>query len=234
MIHFTKEGGRKKVGLNLYRARGGFVVAWVWYYPATHELKGGRFRLRMHMKPRILWSVDSCNVIANYLTIHDLQLVNREVLVDLVAGNEGIMTKEEIIEMARQAGFVDYELDDGTTNAFDKRYKAFAKLIAEKAIKEALAQPEQEPVADAYALADKVRQVLDRQSCPDAFMRAAWEAVVNNYTTPPQRKPLSDEFVYWWFEYGSGLFPLEGEDQEEHAYRVATAAWQAAHGIKGD
>ena len=49
------------------------------------------------------------------------------------------------IEMARQAGFVDYELDDGTTNAFDKRYEAFAKLVAEKAIKEALAQPEQYP-----------------------------------------------------------------------------------------
>ena len=103
MIHFTKEGGRKKVGLNLYRTRGGFVVAWVWYYPATHELKGGRFRLRMHMKPRILWSVDSCNIIANYLTIHDLQLVNREVLVDLVAsGNEGSMTKEEIIRKAQE------------------------------------------------------------------------------------------------------------------------------------
>ena len=40
------------------------------------------------------------------------------------------MTKEEIIEMARHAGFVDYELDDGTTNAFDKRYEAFAKLVA--------------------------------------------------------------------------------------------------------
>jgi hypothetical protein len=84
MINFTKEGGRKKVGLNLYRANGGFVVAWVWYYTETHELRGWRFRLRMHMKPRILWSVDSCNVIANYLTIHDLQAVNREVLVDLV------------------------------------------------------------------------------------------------------------------------------------------------------
>jgi Skp family chaperone for outer membrane proteins len=43
-----------------------------------------------------------------------------------------IMTKDEIIEMARQVGFVDYELDDGTTNAFDKRYEAFAKLVAEK------------------------------------------------------------------------------------------------------
>ena len=40
------------------------------------------------------------------------------------------MTKDEIIDMARQAGFVDYELDDGTTNAFDKRYEAFAKLVA--------------------------------------------------------------------------------------------------------
>ena len=42
------------------------------------------------------------------------------------------MTKEEIIDMAKQAGFVDYELDDGTTNAFDKRYEAFAKLVADK------------------------------------------------------------------------------------------------------
>ena len=40
------------------------------------------------------------------------------------------MTQEEIIEMARQAGFLDYELDDGTTNAFDVRYEAFAKLVA--------------------------------------------------------------------------------------------------------
>ena len=40
------------------------------------------------------------------------------------------MTKQEIIEMARQAGFLDYELDDGTTNAFDKRYEAFAVLVA--------------------------------------------------------------------------------------------------------
>ena len=41
------------------------------------------------------------------------------------------MTREEIIDMARQAGFVDYELDDGTTNAFDVRYEAFARLVAE-------------------------------------------------------------------------------------------------------
>jgi hypothetical protein len=44
------------------------------------------------------------------------------------------MTQDEIIEMARQAGFVEYELDDGTTNAFDKRYEAFAKLVEERAV----------------------------------------------------------------------------------------------------
>ena len=41
------------------------------------------------------------------------------------------MTKEEIIQMAKQADFLDYELDDGTTHAFDKRYEAFARLVAE-------------------------------------------------------------------------------------------------------
>ena len=55
------------------------------------------------------------------------------------------MTKEEIIEMARQAGFLDYELDDGTTDAFDKRYEAFAVLVA-SAEREACAK-----VCDGYS-----------------------------------------------------------------------------------
>ena len=42
------------------------------------------------------------------------------------------MTKEEIIELAKQADFLDYELDDGTTDAFDKRYESFAKLVAKR------------------------------------------------------------------------------------------------------
>ena len=71
------------------------------------------------------------------------------------------MNKEEIIEMARQAGFVDYELDDGTTHAFDKRYEAFAVLVA-SAEREACAK-----VCEEYAIglernyseiiADKIR-----------------------------------------------------------------------------
>jgi hypothetical protein len=34
------------------------------------------------------------------------------------------------IELAKQAGFVEYELDDGTTQAFDKRYAKLAALVA--------------------------------------------------------------------------------------------------------
>jgi len=39
------------------------------------------------------------------------------------------MTQDEIIRMAQEAGFVEYELDDGTTNAFDIRYQRFAALV---------------------------------------------------------------------------------------------------------
>lgn len=52
-----------------------------------------------------------------------------------------------------------------------------------------------EPVA--YALADKVREELDRQACPNAWMVIAHEAVVRNYrlAQPPTKsgpwEPLS-------------------------------------------
>ena len=83
MIHFTKEGHFKKIGLNLYRAPGGFVASWMWYTPSLHEVHGWRFRFRWHIKPRFIWSVDRTNVIDNYLLQHGFELVNREELVDL-------------------------------------------------------------------------------------------------------------------------------------------------------
>ena len=71
------------------------------------------------------------------------------------------MTRQEIIDMARQAGFLDYELDDGTTDACDVRYEAFAVLVA-SAEREACAK-----VCEEYAIglernyseiiADKIR-----------------------------------------------------------------------------
>jgi hypothetical protein len=64
------------------------------------------------------------------------------------------MTKDEIIEMAEQAGFVTNEIKSYVISPYTsedqdlyEELEVFAKLIAEKAIKEALAQPEQEPVA---------------------------------------------------------------------------------------
>ena len=59
------------------------------------------------------------------------------------------MTQEEIIEMARQAGFERLGHDDCDLVCYPEELEAFAKLVAEKAIKEALAQEqEQEPVCD--------------------------------------------------------------------------------------
>jgi hypothetical protein len=68
------------------------------------------------------------------------------------------MTQDEIIEMARQAGFVEYELDDGTINAFDKRYEAFAKLVAAKE-REACAKLLESRKTGANELMDAVRDM---------------------------------------------------------------------------
>ena len=34
-------------------------------------------------------------------------------------------------------------------------------------------------------------------------------------------------FAYWWHNIGSGMIPGKDEDQEQHAERVAEAAWDA-------
>jgi hypothetical protein len=52
------------------------------------------------------------------------------------------MTQDDIIDMALEAGFVEYEIDDGTTNAFDVRYARFANLVA--------AHKEEVALAEAY------------------------------------------------------------------------------------
>ena len=90
MIHFIKEGSHKKLGLNLYRSAGGFVAVWAWYYFATYEGISYRFRLRLHMKPRIMWEATRFNVIDNFLASRDLELVHREVLEDLNASESDL------------------------------------------------------------------------------------------------------------------------------------------------
>jgi hypothetical protein len=34
-----------------------------------------------------------------------------------------------------------------------------------------------------------------------------------------------NEFDRWWYDEGSGLPPLDGEDRETHMHRVAEIAW---------
>jgi hypothetical protein len=85
MIHFKKHTEAYKLGLNLYRAAGGFVAVWAWYDPGTYTMTSRRFRLRLHMAPRILRSVDRWHVVEGYLLEHDATLVNRETLQDIKA-----------------------------------------------------------------------------------------------------------------------------------------------------
>ena len=84
------------------------------------------------------------------------------------------MTKEEMIELAKQSG---WEYAHGESG-FEPLW-AFAKLVAEKAIKEVLA-PEQEPLAwISTGTARMIHWTADKPAYGDDW--------VPLYTTPPQR-----------------------------------------------
>jgi hypothetical protein len=88
MIHFSKRGRHKKIGLNLYRSTGGFIAVWLWYDAVTRIMTYRRFRLRLHINPWVMLSSGRFNVIEDYLMEYDLDLVPREVLQDLKAIEE--------------------------------------------------------------------------------------------------------------------------------------------------
>lgn len=87
------------------------------------------------------------------------------------------MTKDEALKLALKAleQYAEYE---GETRAANE---------AITAIKEALAQPEQEPVA--WAKFSKKGNIIDLLSKPD-------DDYTPLYTTSPQRKPLTDEEIW--------------------------------------
>ena len=92
------------------------------------------------------------------------------------------MTKEEIIEMVMQIGGCDRPEDDSPAL---KMFVTFAKLVAEKAIKEALAQPKQEPLAwISTGPARMFHWTADKPAYGDDW--------VPLYTTPPQRTWVGD------------------------------------------
>lgn len=77
MIHWIEEGDPKRLGLNFYRAAGGFVLSWLWYDAPAREIYGWRFRFRWHIRPRFLFSTDRHNVVHGYLWQRDCVVVDK-------------------------------------------------------------------------------------------------------------------------------------------------------------
>jgi hypothetical protein len=77
-----------------------------------------------------------------------------------------------------------------------------------------------EPVA--WDLADKVRQDLDRQSCPDAFMRIAVESIVKHH--PPRRTWVgltNEEFTKCWHSNpDKAMKNVEAKSKERNGYGI--------------
>ena len=148
------------------------------------------------------------------------------------------MTKDEALKKAFKQAFqlgqdywyqADHEYESQNKKSDVTRAK-FEQLM-EDAIKEALAQPEQEPVA--YI------NVEQRKLEWAKYMTWDTPTVVNLpkiplYTTPPQRKPLTDEEILadetlrYYFGLNGGAGPVSKQGR-----RIVNAI-EASHGIKGE
>jgi len=115
------------------------------------------------------------------------------------------MTKDEALKLALEAL-------DGLSEPYDV-------LKAQKAIREALAQPEQEPVA--WGMMNDDGKIYDC-ICPEEHDRVEGEYTVPLYTTPPQRKPLSNQKIIEMYNE-----PRSDAEMIEFARAI-----EAAHGIK--
>ena len=90
-------------------------------------------------------------------------------------------------------------------------------------IREALVeQVKQEPVA--WDLAEKVRRDLDRQSCPDAYMRTAIESIVKHFPAPPPVQEITEDVDAAMVEMKNIYPPLRRSECE----RLIRAAKYAA------
>lgn len=43
--------------------------------------------------------------------------------------------------------------------------------------------------------------------------------------TEQSKQSLDEAFESWWYNEGSGIIPLPGNDYEEHGYRISRIAW---------
>ena len=114
-------------------------------------------------------------------------------------------------------------LDLATMHHTDAGYAALRAKVR-SASKEALAQPEQKPVAWICHGADGKHDIDFYQDEIDAIPVATML-----YTTPSQRKPLTDEQIGQAARDAHIAFCLNKHQTYEHAI---TRAIEAAHGIK--
>ena len=119
------------------------------------------------------------------------------------------MTKDEALKMC---------LEYIETDAHERKY-------VRHAIKEALAQSEQEPVAWVHHLTFKNLNSFERSRYSTTLAKKQTDACcIPLYTTPPQRKPLTDEEII--------LIVAECAASHQHTDIHFARAIERAHGIK--
>ena len=127
--------------------------------------------------------------------------------------------KDETLKLALEA--LKYPLNQSHEN-FNVD---MAELLAHRAItaiKEALAQPEQEPVAILHRYPSKCRMTVEYTDEITEVREGSWPL----YTTPPQSKPLTDEEII--------LIVAECAASHQHTDIHFARAIERAHGIKVD
>lgn len=111
---------------------------------------------------------------------------------------------------------------------FDALFAEHQKLLGELQAMRAVAKSKQEPVGEAY-LCDRCHTPFDgAYECPSCGHNEATKEFV--YTTPPQRKPLTDEEI---MEIADGCLvgATAWHNPELDPIKFARAI-EAAHGIK--
>jgi hypothetical protein len=126
------------------------------------------------------------------------------------------MTKDEALHLALEAMKIKQQVtmwaNDGDRAKFNKAIKAV----------EAALEAKDEP--DQYAMDIECTKCGAKQS-----------GVLTVHTTPPQRKPLTDEEMQRIIHEHTKLNPNQRDDKQLIGYIInATRAIEAAHGIKGE
>jgi hypothetical protein len=141
------------------------------------------------------------------------------------------MTKDEALRLAFEAMKIKQQVtmwaNDGDKAKFNKAIKAVEAALEAKDEPAAWMYPDdlkRFETSEAYAEAYSIEMVSPTQG-----------ETLPLYTTPPQRKPLTDEEMQRIIHEHTKLNPNQRDDKQLIGYIInATRAIEAAHGIKGE